>query len=577
MSDPQSSETSYANEKESFQYQKLRQLLIGPEQRQLADILKRLDDPLGRARDLEKVLPDAIAVGRTRNKRLTQALQPIIDIALKSSVSKNPKVVADAIYPALGPAIRKAVRSALAGMIQSLNLILNQSFSWQGLKWRVEALRCRKSFAEVVLLHTLVYRVEQIFLIHRSSGLLLQHVVAADIESKDPDLVSGMLTAIQDFVKDSFDAETGEILDTLRMDGDHRIWIENGPDMILAAVIRGMPPVQLRARFRELLDEINRLYSGEIAEFDGQTAVFEIIRPDLEEALIFQTRDQERSISPVFWLLMITGIFITAWWGWRTYQTHQLWMKLVSQLRHQPGYMLVSATKDNGRYWLSGFQDPLAERIEKILEHSGLNIEQIDGQWHTFYAMDDAFVLQRAKLILRPPTTVQFKLSHQVLTVHGNASHQWINQFHSHVGVIPGILSYDDSGLTDSEMKVLQAMMSTLEQKRIYFEHGKAQLNENQLQPLTEALKLIKKIEGLNASMKMMTEIVVIGQTDPSGRPDFNLELSQKRAQAVMHYLVQNDIDPLVLHAVGATVGSPESRTDPRYRSVIFKTRIGAD
>jgi len=106
------------------------------------------------------------------------------------------------------------------------------------LKWRLEAIRTKRSFAEVVLLHTLVYRVEEIFLIHTQSGILLQHVGAEANHGKDPDLVSGMLTAIQEFVKDSFNSQTGEMLDTLRMDGDHSVWIEQGPHAMLAAVIR---------------------------------------------------------------------------------------------------------------------------------------------------------------------------------------------------------------------------------------------------------------------------------------------------------------------------------------------------
>jgi hypothetical protein len=245
-------------------YQELRELLTGPEQRQLAEILKRLNDPVRRAEELGQALPDAIAMATARDNRIARALQPTIDTALKVSAHKNPKAIADAIFPALGPAIRKAISAALAGMVQSFNHILNQSLSWQGLKWRLEALRTRKSFAEVALLHTLVYRVEQIFLIHRHSGLLLQHAVAENIASKDPDLVSGMLTAIQDFVKDSFDTKTGEMLDTLRMDGDHSVWIEHGPEAVLAAVIRGMPPVELRSRFRDLLERLHQLYGDRL-------------------------------------------------------------------------------------------------------------------------------------------------------------------------------------------------------------------------------------------------------------------------------------------------------------------------
>ena len=63
-------------------------------------------------------------------------------------------------------------------MLESLNTTLEHSLSWRSLRWRLDARRTGKSFAEIVLLNTLVYRVEQVFLIHRPSGLLLQHLTA---------------------------------------------------------------------------------------------------------------------------------------------------------------------------------------------------------------------------------------------------------------------------------------------------------------------------------------------------------------------------------------------------------------
>ena len=98
---------------EGSQWLELRDLLTGPEQRQLAQILKRLNDPIRRAHEISKALPDAISLGVSRDSRIARALQPTIDTALKSSVHKNPKVIADAIFPALGPAIRKAISATL--------------------------------------------------------------------------------------------------------------------------------------------------------------------------------------------------------------------------------------------------------------------------------------------------------------------------------------------------------------------------------------------------------------------------------------------------------------------------------
>ncbi len=113
---------------------------------------------------------------RKDDPQMTRALAPTVEEALTASVRRNPRPLADALFPIFGPAIRKAIAASLSSMLESLNQTIEHSLSWRALQWRITALRTGKPFAEIVLLNTLVYRVEQVFLIDRESGLLLQHV-----------------------------------------------------------------------------------------------------------------------------------------------------------------------------------------------------------------------------------------------------------------------------------------------------------------------------------------------------------------------------------------------------------------
>ena len=173
----------------------------------------------------------------------------------------------------MGPAIRKAITTALRSMLDSLNRSLGISLSLRGLKWRLEALRTGKQFAEVVLLHTLSYRVEQVFLIHKETGLLLQHVVAESVPEQDGEMISGMLTAIQDFMQDSFGGAEGESLDTVEY-GDRTLWIEQGPQAILAGVVRGNAPRELKTVFQEALESIHFEMREALVLFPGRCVVF---------------------------------------------------------------------------------------------------------------------------------------------------------------------------------------------------------------------------------------------------------------------------------------------------------------
>ena len=138
-----------------------------------------------------------------------------------------------------------SLAASLSSMLESMNQTLEHSVSWRALQWRLTALRTGKSFAEIVLLNTLVYRVEQVFLIERDSGLLLQHVKSNAVTAKYADMVSGMLTAIRDFARDSFRVSEDEGLDRFQV-GDLSVLVEQGPHAILAAVVRGTPPPELR-------------------------------------------------------------------------------------------------------------------------------------------------------------------------------------------------------------------------------------------------------------------------------------------------------------------------------------------
>jgi hypothetical protein len=76
-------------------------------------------------------------------------------------------------------------------------------------------------------------------------------------ETKDPEMVSGMLTAIQDFVRDSVSGAESENLETIRM-GEIEVVLAYGPDAILAGFVRGVRAAQLSRVFQDTLDAIEQ-------------------------------------------------------------------------------------------------------------------------------------------------------------------------------------------------------------------------------------------------------------------------------------------------------------------------------
>ena len=208
-------------------FEELRRLLLSGEREQLRDLRDRLNNRERRSKDVAGVLPEAVKLSGERGEELVQALRPAVEGSIKQSIEKKPETFVGALHPIIGPMVRRSIAESLRRLMQSLNQTLEHPFSWRGLKWRFEALRTGKSFAEVVMLRSLVYRVEQLFLIHRKTSLSLLHVALDPAIAKDSDMVAGMLSAIQDFARDSFATGDDSALEEFRV-GELQVWIAPG-------------------------------------------------------------------------------------------------------------------------------------------------------------------------------------------------------------------------------------------------------------------------------------------------------------------------------------------------------------
>jgi outer membrane protein OmpA-like peptidoglycan-associated protein len=380
----------------------LRAILLGPDREAWETMRQRLDNPRRRAEDIASVLAEAVRL--RSDAKLRRALQPLLEEALQLSVQSNPRMLADALFPIFGKAIRKAITAELDGMLQSLSQTLEQRFSWRSLRWRWEALRTGKRYAEIVLLRSLLYRVEQVFLIHRKTGLLLQHATYT-AETKDPEMVSGMLTAIQDFVRDSVSGAEGENLETVRM-GDVGMVLTYGPDAILSGFVRGVAPRNVSRVFQNTLDTIERQKAEALHSFEGDTSKFDSCRPQLEACLVGQGKPDERSSTSwvagalLFGVPALLIIVLAGWWIYSAAIERQ-WSNFAHRLGSEPGIVLTSAEKRGGTHYISGLRDPLAADPATLLAAEGLPSNKATFHFEEYHSLEPRFAAQRRLVELK--------------------------------------------------------------------------------------------------------------------------------------------------------------------------------
>lgn len=283
---------SSAAKSEAEKLATLKQLLFASEKAELAALRKQVEESGLTAEELGELLPKAVWKASSKDEQLSDALGPMFGTAIKSAIKNDADAIAEAISPIMGPAIRATIQQSIRGMVQSLNKTLEYSVSAKGLKWRWEALTTGKSFAEVVLLHTLRYRVVQVFLIDRETGLLIKHA-AMDEAADNIDLASGMLTAIQDFVRDSFGASEDDSLSTMSF-GNQTVWIETGAHAFLAAVIEGEAPESLRTMMQETVEQVHVRFADELDAYQGDSTPFAPAQLILDGCIVSAFEEDEK-------------------------------------------------------------------------------------------------------------------------------------------------------------------------------------------------------------------------------------------------------------------------------------------
>jgi outer membrane protein OmpA-like peptidoglycan-associated protein len=380
---------SPANGAGAAEFAELRRVLIGQELDEIAGLRSRLDDPSIRSAETGKILPAAVKSASAKNLR--ESLDPFFEKSFRNSVRKNPREISDAIYPVMGPAIRSSIAAAIREFAESLNQIIEKSASWRAIRWRIEARVTGRPFTEILLTRSLLYSVEQVFLIHKKSGVLLMHVAAKSVVVRDADMVSGMFTAIQDFVSDSF-LESGQELETIDV-GNYKLWMQYGSKALLVGAVSGTAPVELKSVFRTALEKIHQELFAPLDTFkQDDLSVFEPARPYLESCLLGERPPAKRT-RWLPWVLLVAVVALLAVFVFFQVRNAKRWDAYVDALRKQEGIAVLRAERNGAGGMIAGLKDPKATPRET----AGFNIDpaKVRYEWQPYLSLGTTFAEQR--------------------------------------------------------------------------------------------------------------------------------------------------------------------------------------
>jgi len=461
----------------SSDLKKLQSLLFGPQQERLDTLAARLNDPEQRADDVADVIVDALQ--RTPNKEnLSRVISEPTTEAIRLSIQRDSKHVAGILYPAVLPAIRKSIEQTMQNFMEGIDLLVKQQFSIDSLKWRFESLRTGVPFHEIMLRNLLRYQVEQLFLIHRESGLLIEHVSCSEEIGRDQDAVSAMLTAIESFVRESFadENDADDRLDRVTV-GDRIVYLEHGPHAIVASVVRGVATPAYREKLKQINEEVHAAYSRQLRYFSGREGDIDGLKNLLSQGLAreFQVQEKRSEEQKARRLKMLGGsmaaalLLVAGYLAWGAWEKSRV-NRLMDQLTQRDGIVTTRLDKHNGRWRISGLRDPAAIPPDDIVTRLGLD-DDVQLQFEPYLSLSPAVVIERARKKLNIPATVTSELEGETLRLSGPAPLDWYLSLPRTGGLPPGSARLDPSGLEldpDEVRALLAARLPGIEPVEIH-------------------------------------------------------------------------------------------------------------
>jgi outer membrane protein OmpA-like peptidoglycan-associated protein len=336
---------------------RLKQLLFDSEAQTLADLAQRIDALAGKTSSAEANLSAALrslgeSEGRSRaeiaariddivarvgdNARLEQSVAAVLDGALRRAESENHADISDAVAPfvvntvrteirnsrdelveALYPVTGRIVKAYVASAMKDLVDQINRRLEMNPVMLRLRSLTTGRSVAELAIADSQRLTVDELYLIRRGTGELVERWPADGSGNRDQ-VMSGVLTAINEFATEAFDAD-GNAMRHIDLGGD-RVYLRESVAYLLAAKCSGSAPVAVEQLIDEaFLESVGKLGS---AARDDRPAVLSGLADTLTSSIADKQAElagRSGGISPIKLVAALIGLPLAAWIAWTLY------------------------------------------------------------------------------------------------------------------------------------------------------------------------------------------------------------------------------------------------------------------
>lgn len=537
--------SSDTDENDKQQLEQLRALILGQDMSLVSNKLK------AEARNVVgDVLAEAIHDRQKKDGAINKVLQPLVENSVENSVENNSERMVSSLYPLVGSLVRKSVTAFLTDFMEKTNQLIENSFTFKGIKWRINAWQSGVSFAQYVASMTFVYRVEHVLLIHRETGILLKSVDYDSEIKSDADLISSMLSAINDFVGDSFIADEDGIkeqLQTVSTDS-FTLLIKPGPEAIVVAAVSGNPPHAISNQLQLTLEDIHQMYFNELRHFDGDCSNFDNTDGLLRDCLLSEQKaDTENKKKTPWFAWIIVGLIIILFsLNLYLWQKEKQLANQIQMLDNLPGVIVksihVSSLNDVS---VDLMRDPDAINIENWLKENEIEILNLRLNERPFVSLNPEIALLRAKRVIQKYPNVLMQTKDNIIHLSGRIdviqkeallNQLFISGFSEGRNLAATRLKTKTSLIKPSndlsaKLQIFKQIIGRISAAQLNFSVASAEITPDMALTLSHLTENMSHIDRLANELNFDVTLLIMGASDTTGNKAANSNLSIKRAE----------------------------------------------
>ncbi|MDO6568195.1 OmpA family protein [Alteromonas sp. 1_MG-2023] len=541
---------------------KIRALILGQDDKYVQEILKRdAKEVVG------GIVSEALHERENKDGSVNKVLVPLVEKSLHRSIEANSDKIVGTLYPLVGTLVRKAVSSFLVDFVERTNALIENSLSPKSVSWRFKAWQSGVRYSDYVASQVYQYQVQQLFVIHRETGTLL-HTISSDPErSKDADLISSMLVAINDFVADAFQSQENEAENELGeiKTGDFTLLIKIGPQAILVAAVVGSVPPDIRSRLQQALEEFHQFYQVPLLEYQGDSAPFAGCETLLNDCLISAKKDDEKGEKKRLLGGVIIAIVILLL-GYLVFLRIDLSIlqNSIRDLTPPPGIVLTDTAVKDGKVQIRLLRDPHMQSSLEWLENKDIEISKVLIHEEAFVSLQKNVVRDKIAALIAGTAGITASYDESdALFLSGTLAVNELGEFTRELRAIPGVAQFKPnltgidiadsiSANTDEiDAVIIKELVARISSTHLTFAIAQENLDSGQIAVLERVGKELLQLQALAKQLNLSVAVFILGASDNSGSPARNMALSKLRANNVKDALLPMKVDPSILFPMG--------------------------